>query len=172
VTGGQPAATIPDEPWVTPFTSLSARLLLTLGDRVLVANRRGESWYYLLGGDVTSGETVESALHRLIKRTTGFTVHSLDFVGVVENSYQQDSGRSWEQVNVVFAAEVPRLAEIGSRVDDIDIVSIAIGDLHTVQFRPEYLGSVILTWVTRRRPEWHGPHGPAAGSRSVTPPPP
>jgi ADP-ribose pyrophosphatase YjhB (NUDIX family) len=172
VTGEHPAVSAREQPRVTPFTALAARLLLTLGDRVLVANRRGESWCFLIGGDVEAGENVESALHRIVRRTAGLTLHSLDFVGVVENAYREDSGRSWQQVNVIFAAEVPRFGEIGSRVDEIDIVSIALEDLHTVEFRPAYLGAVIMTWFNRRAPQWHGPHGPAAGSLPVVPPQP
>lgn len=152
--------------WVTPFTALSASVLLTLGDRILVANRRGQDWFYLLGGSLEPGENVETAVRRLIRHAAGLTVRSLDFVGVVDNPYRDAHGRAWNQTNIVFAAEVPRFAEIGSRVDDLELVTLALRDLSTVEFRPAGLPTVISRWLARRWPDWYGPRatGPDAAT--------
>lgn len=153
----QPDRTRPDHP---PIRTLYARVLLTLGEHVVVANRRGAPWFFLLGGHVRPGESVEETLHRVLRRTAGFPVRSLDFVGAIENIYLD--GRSWHQINVIFAAAVPRYAEFGSRIDEIDLVSLPARELASVEFRPAHLHSVIAHWLTRRRPHWHGPEGVAA----------
>jgi len=130
-------------------------VLLTLGDRVVVANRRGAPWYFLLGGHVRPGEGVEEALLRVLRRTAGFELRSLDFVGAVEHIYLD--GRPWHQVNIVFAGEVPRYADFGSRIDEIDLVTLSPFALDGVEFRPAHLHPMITNWITRRRPHWYGP---------------
>jgi 8-oxo-dGTP pyrophosphatase MutT (NUDIX family) len=135
----------------TAKRALSARILFVIGDRVLLANRRGQDWYYLPGGNVEPGESVEAALLRKLREETGLTPRSLDFVGTVEHVYVA-GGKSWHEVNVVFAASVPHFAEIGSHVDDVDISAVATVELGALEFRPPGLGGVIQDWLATRRP--------------------
>lgn len=133
---------------------LSARVLFVLGDRVLVANRRGETWFHLPGGNVEPGEGVEAALRREMREETGLSSRTLDFVGSVEHTYT-DGGQRWHEVNLVFAAALPRFAEIGSRLDDIDVSVVAVTALPGLEFRPPHLGEVVMGWLRTPRPDWY-----------------
>ena len=135
---------------------LSARVLFLLGDHVLLANRRGERWFHLPGGNIEPGEGVEAALRREMREETGLTSRSLDFVGTVEHTYVDHTG-NWHEINLVFAADVPRLAEIGSRQEDIDVSAVPVTALRNLEFRPPHLGEVVLEWIYSQRPRWHGP---------------
>ena len=135
---------------------LSARILFRLGHHVLLANRRGEKWFHLPGGNVEPGEGVEAALRREMKEETGMTARSLDFVGTVEHTYS-DGDQRWHEVNLIFAADVPRFGQIGSRQEDIDVSAVAVAALHGLEFRPPHLGEIILEWDHSHRPELHGP---------------
>ncbi|WP_235433551.1 MULTISPECIES: NUDIX domain-containing protein [Protofrankia] len=137
---------------------LSARMLFISGERVLIANRRGRSWFYLPGGNVEPGESVEAALRRTIREKAGLATHALDFVGCVEHTFVE-SGQSWHEINVVFAAALPAFAQIGSREEAIDISSVSVSTLHTFEFRPTYLRTAILRWLRTHRPSWYGPDG-------------
>jgi 8-oxo-dGTP pyrophosphatase MutT (NUDIX family) len=136
---------------VTSKRVLSARVLFVLGDHVLLANRTGEEWYHLPGGNVEPGEGVEAALHRELREEAGITPRSLDFVGTFEHFYIA-GGIRWHEVNVVFAAGVPRYAELVSRTDDVDISAVSIHNLGRMEFRPPDLGDVIQDWMATRRP--------------------
>ncbi|WP_043603633.1 MULTISPECIES: NUDIX domain-containing protein [Protofrankia] len=135
-------------------TEVSARAVILAGDRVLLANRRGQFWYFLPGGNVGPGETVEAALRRETSAEAGFGASDLEFIGCVEHTYVEDD-RRFHELNVVFAADLPWGAEIGSRKDDIDINSVALRELPNLDLRPATLTDMILDWVGSRRPGWH-----------------
>ncbi|WP_250290373.1 NUDIX domain-containing protein [Frankia sp. CiP1_Cm_nod1] len=137
---------------------LSARMLFVSGERVLIANRRGHSWFSLPGGNVEPGESVEGALRRTIRGEAGLATHALDFVGCVEHTFTE-AGQSWHEINIVFAAALPAFAQIVSRGESIDISSASVSTLHTLEFRPVYLRTAILHWLRTHRPSWYGPDG-------------
>ncbi|CUU57812.1 hypothetical protein Ga0074812_11513 [Parafrankia irregularis] len=140
-------------PGATPEPTLRARVFLTLGNRVVVANHRGQPWFFLLGEHVAPGEGVEQVLHRVLRRTAGFEVRALDFVGGME---RHGTGRgTGHEIDVLFAGAVPRYAEFGSRVNEVDLVTVERSDLHRVEFRPAYVGDVISSWLADRVPRWY-----------------
>ncbi len=138
-----------------PVVALSARMLFLLGNRVLLASRRGASWFYLPGGNVAPGESVETALHRQLREGTGLVAYSLDFVGCLEHAYL-DQGATRYEMNVVFAARLPVGTDLASRDPLVDISSVAIRDLPTFTFRPPALRELMLTWLAGHRPLWTG----------------
>jgi 8-oxo-dGTP pyrophosphatase MutT (NUDIX family) len=145
---------------------------------VLLANWRGQSWYFLPGGNVEHGETVEAALRRETDEETGLRVDDLEFLGCAEHTYVEN-GTRFHEVNMLFAAALPWGAEIGSRKDDIDIVSAALDELPGLELRPPTLTGMILGWIDNRRPLWQPalpltdrpalPHGPGAPPPSPGP---
>lgn len=143
-----------------PPVEISARVVFTSGDRVLLANRRGEQWFFLPGGNVLPGESVESALHREIDAETGIDVDDVEFVGCVEHVYTENRVQ-YHELNVLFGAEVPPRSQIGSLKDEIDIVSIALRDLPSLELRPASLVDTILGWKRSNRPGWHPAAVPA-----------
>lgn len=143
-----------------------ARVFLTLGDRVVVANHRGLPWFFLLGERVAPGEGVEQVLHRILRRAAGLEVRALDFVGGMEHPGGGDG--STREIDVIFAGTVPRFAEFGSRLEELDLVTVRISELHRVGFRPAHVGQVVRAWLDEREPRWHtdggSPHPPSVAT--------
>lgn len=135
--------------------TLSARMLFVVDDRVLLASPRGQEWFYLPGGAVRPGETVEAALHRELREDTGLIARTLDFVGCVEHAYAGYDVTRYE-MDIVFAARLRYGDDFASRDDQVDINSVAIRDLDTFEFSPPALGELIVTWLATHRPSWTG----------------
>jgi ADP-ribose pyrophosphatase YjhB (NUDIX family) len=140
---------------VTPRLRVSARLLMLVGDRLLLASDRGESWYYLPGGAVESGETVEAALGREIREETGLAASSLEFVGCVED-VRVEHGSAHHEINVIFAVALSHRTQVASREAEIDITSVSARDLHQFDLRPANLPALLARWLDARRPVWSG----------------
>ncbi|OHV34395.1 MULTISPECIES: NUDIX domain-containing protein [Pseudofrankia] len=134
-------------------SEIGARLLVLYENRVLLASHRGQTWYFLPGGRVRPGETVEDALRRETDGLTGLEVGALDFVGCTEQTHTED-GAVLQELIVVFAAPLPWAAQIISNDPGVHLASIAVEDLAGLELRPAVLKELIERWVAGRRPLW------------------
>ncbi|EIV95518.1 NUDIX hydrolase [Frankia sp. QA3] len=147
----------PTEPAAAPVR-INVRALLVEGDRILLANERGQTWFHLPGGQVDAGETVQGALRRLLDEQAGIEPDHLAFAGCIEGSATERDERVGV-LDVVFAADRSRAAEFGSRLDDLDIVSVSLASLPDLQLRPATLRQLIPEWLLHARPAWYGASG-------------
>jgi len=138
-------------------TEISARLLILTEDRLLLTGYRGQTWYFLPGGELSPGETVEHALRRGIGEETGFDIRALDFVGCLEHVYTVGYTGGPEEVHeliTLFAAPLPWAAQIISHDPELHLFSVALSDLDGLDLRPAALKEMIFSWVAEAQPRW------------------
>ncbi|WP_163552316.1 NUDIX domain-containing protein [Candidatus Frankia alpina] len=152
-TVGGPAvdSTVP----VSAPVRINVRALLVEGDRILLANERGQTWFHLLGGQVEAGETVQGALRRLLEEQASIEPDHLTFAGCIEGA-TAGGGERAGVLDVVFAVDRSWAAEFGSRLDDLDIVSASLASLSDLHLRPAALRQLIPEWLLHARPAWYG----------------
>jgi 8-oxo-dGTP diphosphatase len=136
-----------------PQTEISARLLILSEDRVLLERFRGQDWYFLPGGQLSPGETVEQALRRGAAAQTGLDAHELEFVGCVEHVYPLGFDEVHELITV-FAAPLPWGAQIISNDPELHLTSVDFDDLGDLDVRPVAVKDLIFDWVGDARPRW------------------
>jgi ADP-ribose pyrophosphatase YjhB (NUDIX family) len=134
-------------------SEIVARLLVVYENRILLANQRGQTWYFLPGGRARADETVEDAARREIDAQAGLDVGELDFVGCLEDTHT-DHGPIVHELTTVFAAPLPWAAQIISNDPTLHLASVAIEDLDEFELRPAVLTGMIRRWVAGRRPLW------------------
>ncbi|KQC39679.1 NUDIX hydrolase [Frankia sp. ACN1ag] len=159
-----PTASTADGPAVDPTDPVAApvrinvRALLVEGDRILLANERGQTWFHLLGGRVEAGETVQGALRRLLDEQAGIELDHLTFAGCLEGT-AIERGERVRVLDVVFAVDRSWAGEFGTRLDDLDIVSASLVSLPDLDLRPATLRQLIPEWLLHARPAWYGASG-------------
>ncbi|SNQ49890.1 ADP-ribose pyrophosphatase [Frankia canadensis] len=137
---------------------INVRALLVEGDRILLANVRGQSTFHLPGGRVPPGDSVQTALRRLLDEQAGIDADQVTFVGCVETT-GVEHGEPVAELDVVFAVDRSWAGEFGSRLDDLDIVSASLASLSDLQLRPDVLRQLIPDWLLHARPAWYGASG-------------
>ena len=134
-------------------SEIVARLLVVSENRILLASRRGQTWYYLPGGRARPDETLEDAARRELDAQAGLDIGALDFVGCLEDT-RTEHGTAVHQLTTVFAAPLPWAAQIISNDPGQHLSSVAIEDLDELELRPAVLTGMIRRWLVGRRPTW------------------
>jgi hypothetical protein len=142
-----------------PVVTVSPRLLIAAGGRLLLASDRSGQRFHLPAVQVGQDERIEDALHRAIRQISGLTAEALDFVGCLENLQSGDGAVSYE-LSLVFAGLLPR-TPLMEQNTDVTIMSVAVAALPTLDLRPAPLMRMLSDWLHSQRPAWCGLSGPA-----------
>lgn len=96
--------------------------------KLLLCRAKGGKTTYLPGGHIEFGETGREALVREIAEELGIESSTGEFMGVVENSFEQH-GRPHAEINLVYELSIPAGAKIAAREDWIEFEWRDIADL-------------------------------------------
>lgn len=133
---------------------LIARAVVISNDKLLLCRKVGALWYFLPGGHVEFGEETKTALAREIKEELGVESAVGDFIGIVENIFEQDK-KERHEINLVFEVKIAEI-DLSSKEDHIEFVWIAKKKLPEEQIYPVALKASILQWLKDKKMFWKG----------------
>lgn len=119
-----------------------ARGLITSGEKLLLCKAKGHDWFYLPGGYVEFGETAQEALVREIKEELGIESEISDFLGTVENIFEQD-GQKFHEINLVYGIKTES-EHFESKEEHIEFSLIDKGKLNGTYMLPIKIKELIL----------------------------
>lgn len=128
------------EPESAPVETI-ARAVCLLGGKLLVCRGKGAEYCYLPGGHIEPGETGRAALAREIREETGLDAKIGEFLGAVENSFEQN-GAPHSEINLVYSATLPEGAEVRSAEDWIEFEWVPMDALAAAGLLPEAFRSL------------------------------
>ena len=116
----------------------TARAIITIGDRLLVARGKQDMFCHLPGGHVESGEDPADALVRELHEECGRTISSMQKVGEIDNVFDKGSTRVREKMHVYRAKLYPERVEHPPRSmeDHLQFKWIAMADMHREKLLP------------------------------------
>ena len=129
---------------------LLVRALIIRDRKILVCQTRGRDYFFLPGGHIEFGETMQEALNREISEEMGAKVVRANFIGGVENLFQQDATQKHE-ISFVFQAEIDS-KEVVSIEDHITFSWLAMDEFIDSNVLPPALKDAVIRWTTEKEP--------------------
>lgn len=129
---------------------LIARALVIRDRKILVCQTQGRPYYFLPGGHVEFSETLYQALRREIFEEMGAVVTKAQFIGGVENIFNQN-GQLKHEISFVFHAEID-LPEILSKENHVTFHWFSWQDFIEKNFVPPALKDAIIEWTAEKEP--------------------
>lgn len=135
-------------------TELITRGVLADKDSVLLVRQKEAATAFLPGGHIAFGESAKAALLREIKEEVGITVEVKDFLGVVEHSWEDETGLNHE-INLIFRIECEVLdlsKSPSSEESHLEFFWQPLDDLASVRLEPFALIELLPCWL-RKKPK-------------------
>lgn len=133
--------------------AINVRSVIQNSERILLCRMKGEDFYFLPGGHVEFGESVNAALIREIKEELGANVIENDFLGAVENIYQ-DKQQTHHEVNLVFEVELDK-ENIRVLEDHIEFHWVKVEDIAIQKILPIALKESLIKWLDDKKIFWN-----------------
>lgn len=128
------------------------RLIIRRGNEILLTKNKSEGFFFFPGGHLEFGETVEEGIQRELREELDTKAKSHEFVGAVENIFEEE-GETHHEINLVFKAEIEDPHD-NSQEDHIDFHFKPIGELKDINMLPETLKEQIMEWFEDRKCFW------------------
>ena len=133
-----------------------ARAFIIKRGKILLCRIKGERWFFLPGGHVDFGETVEEALSREIQEELGNSIRIRSFIGVVENAYREN-GIDHHEINLIFHTDILRPIN-RTRENHIEFKFEKLGLIGENDLLPLGINLVLKRWLADRKRFWRSVH--------------
>ena len=131
-------------------TELIVRALIIKNRRILVCQTIGREYFFLPGGHVEFLENMQKALRRELYEEMGAIIIASQFIGVVENLFQQENHPKHE-VSFVFHVDID-LDEIVSREAHMSFYWFSMKEFLDKNIVPPAMKNAILKWAADKEP--------------------
>lgn len=123
------------------------RGLLIRDDKVLLVNVIGHPHFFVPGGRLEEGETVEAALRREIKEELGVDCRVDKYLGSIEHSFEKN-GNQFYELNFVFMIVVDGLnvGAVKSNEDHLKFKWFSFEELGSLDVKPESVKELIKNY--------------------------
>lgn len=139
-------------PNYTDHIEIILRAIIVHNSQILLCHSREKPpIYFLPGGHLERGETMEQAMSREIKEEIGTKILAIRFLEVSENFYQDNRGQHHE-INLIFevSLDTDNFKHIESCEEHICITWLGIEKLPTIRFLPRDTHKYLINYFKKR----------------------
>ena len=126
-------------------TELIVRLVIKRNDKVLLCKNLKNGHYFLPGGHVEFGDSLEETVYKEMSEELGLNkedIHKISFINYLEAQYGEGEDSHCE-LNMIFSADLSDV-EIKSQEDHIDFEWFIISEIENVNLLPTKVKEYIL----------------------------
>lgn len=127
---------------------LIARALIIKNRKILVCQTLGREYYFLPGGHIEFGETMREALKRELQEEMGARITALQFIGGIENLFDQNETKKHE-VSFVFHVDID-LDTVISREEHLTFFWFTMEEFIEKNIVPPALKDAIIQWTAEK----------------------
>ncbi len=127
---------------------LIVRALIIKNRKILVCQTTGRGYYFLPGGHVEFGETMQEALRRELDEELEAKVVRSQFIGGFENLFEQD-GQKKHEVSFIFQVDID-ITDIVSREEHISFYWFTMDEFVNENIAPPALKDAIVAWTAEK----------------------
>lgn len=117
-----------------------ARAIIVHQNQILLCKGKNSQFYFLPGGHVEFGETIEKALRRELKEELNASVQKIAFLQPIENLITKNSRH---EINFLFLVSL-KSPKLKSLEDHIEFAWFNISELAHLDLRPQSIKNIIL----------------------------
>jgi ADP-ribose pyrophosphatase YjhB (NUDIX family) len=126
---------------------LIVRGLIIQGENIILCHIKGAHYFFLPGGHVENGESVETALLREFnEEMEGSEYEISSFIGACENIFLLKEDIRQHEMNIILKVVVPENIELKSKEDHLEFVSVKKDDFKNQTVFPEKIKEGIIDW--------------------------
>ncbi len=127
---------------------LIARIVVKREDKILLCLNKKANTYFLPGGHVEFGDTLEKTIYKETAEELGWTeddIKSIKFNGYLENSFTSTSGTDIHaELNMIFDVEIGLDVKTQSQESHIEFQWIDRANLPSITLLPKAISQFIL----------------------------
>ncbi len=127
---------------------LIVRALIIKNRKILVCWTHGRDYYFLPGGHVEFGETMQVALRRELAEELGVDVAKAKFIGAVENLFVQNQTQKHE-VSFVFHVDINE-SNVVSKEEHISFLWMGMDEFINNNIAPQAMKDAIIKWTAEK----------------------
>lgn len=127
------------------ITELIVRILFKKDNKVLLCKNKEHGHYFLPGGHVEFGDTLEETIYKELNEELGLLKNEIEYISFnnyLEHSYLNKEEKHCE-LNMIFDVKIKDGAEIKSQEDHIDFEWIGIESIEEINLLPEEIKKII-----------------------------
>lgn len=135
---------------------LRVRAIIRDGEYILAVKAKGLEYCFLPGGHHEIGESLSDALLREIKEEMGLEGEIRQYLGVVENGWQENDAYH-QEINHVFEVVIHGIdakANPASAEEKLEFFWIKPEDFEKYDFRPIVMRPLIVKWLAGDKTIW------------------
>jgi ADP-ribose pyrophosphatase YjhB (NUDIX family) len=128
---------------------LIVRALIIRDGKILVCQTIGRDYFFLPGGHVEFGENMRYSLERELEEEIGAKIINAQFIGGVENIFEQDNVKKHE-VSFVFHIDLD-LDEVVSKESHISFFWFTMEEFIEKKIVPPTLKDAVIAWMANKQ---------------------